>query len=268
MEQFDNYGTLTGKKIYSEQGDYYMISLQHHAPKLQRAGAIGILHYYLEKATSQSQLNDFLNKRLETISVDGKLPFLEQIKVQSELDQRKNRGLTATQTQWFDEYLQSFKATQQPTAQHDEQPAATVPAVPDEQPTKASDEQPTLDTNKLKQLFKPVFFADDYKQRETHNDTIKLSRFDIFVEQLKNLLSDAKCKKLTVGNVAYMIHKSKFAKDQFKRRGKFAETCRLLFECCKRETPKDMKPNKYKQPDNETMQRFSDVLGNPINPQK
>ena len=249
------------------QNGMRLLSLKQTTP-FDQTDAKKFLFVYLAKATDKIRFTYYLNKRLETITDDKKMPFLEQIKVQSEIAQRENKGLTATQTQWFDEYLQSFKATQQPTAQHDEQPAATVPAVPDEQPTKASDEQPTLDTNKLKQLFKPVFFADDYKQRETHNDTIKLSRFDIFVEQLKNLLSDAKCKKLTVGNVAYMIHKSKFAKDQFKRRGKFAETCRLLFECCKRETPKDMKPNKYKQPDNETMQRFSDVLGNPINPQK
>lgn len=163
---------------------------------------------------------------------------------------------------WCETQKSIYIASQPPTAQplNDEQPAEPV--------TIPNDEQPTFDRDKFKQFFKPVFFADDFKERETLNDTIKLSRFDIFIEQLESLLSDAKCKKKTIGFVAYMVHKSRFAKEQYKRRGKFAQTFRLFFECCQREALKDMKPNKYNQPDNDTLQRFSDALGNPINPQK
>ena len=116
-----------------QQNGMRLLSVKQTTP-FDQTDARKFLFVYLAKATDKSRFTYYLNKRLETLTDDKKMPFLEQIKVQSEIAQRENKGLTATQTQWFDEYLQGFKATQQPTAQHDEQPAATVPAVPDEQP--------------------------------------------------------------------------------------------------------------------------------------
>lgn len=155
---------------------------------------------------------------------------------------------------------------QSPTAQPSEQ--ATPPAVQPDADSDTTTEPSGIDTEALKALFIPVFFAPDFKQRDTLNGAINLSRFDIFIEQLESLLSDAQCDKKRIGNVAYMVHKSRFAKNQYKRRGKFAQTCRLLFECCQREAPKDTHPNKYEQPDSNILQHFSDALGNPLNPQK
>ncbi len=130
-----------------------------------------------------------------------------------------------------------------------------------------SDEQhehSEIDKEALKNLFgNAVFFADDYKERDTLNEKIKLSRFDIFVEELESLLKDKLCNQTKIGNVAYMVHKSRFRKHI-----KFAPTCRLLFECCQLEAPKDQHTNKYSQPDNDTLERFSDALGTPLNPQK
>lgn len=142
---------------------------------------------------------------------------------------------------------------------------ATPPAVQPDADSNTPTEPSGIDKEALKELFSPVFFADDYKKRDTLNGAINLSRFDIFVEQLESLLSDAQCDKKKIGNVAYMVHKSKFRKRNFR---KFAPLCRLLFECCPIEAPKDQRPNKYSQPDNDTLERFSDALGNPLNPQK
>lgn len=152
---------------------------------------------------------------------------------------------------------------QSPTAQHGEQ--ATPPAVQPDADSDTATEPSGIDTEALKALFMPVFFAPDFKQRDTLNGAINLSRFNIFVEQLESLLSDAQCDKKRIGNVAYMVHKSKFRKRNFR---KFAPLCRLLFECCQIKAPKDQRPNKYSQPDNNTLERFSDALGNPLNPQK
>ena len=222
-----------------------------------------LLFVYLAKATDKSSFTNYLNKRLETVADDWKLPYLEQVKIHSEKAQRENKGLTATQTQWFDDYLQGFNARRQPTAQPSEQ--ATPPAVQPDADSDTTTEPSGIDTEALKALFLPVFFAPDFKQLDTLNGAINLSRFDIFVEQLESLLSDAQCDKKKIGNVAYMVHKSKFRKRNFR---KFAPLCRLLFECCPIEAPKDQRPNKYSQPDNDTLERFSDALGNPLNPQK
>ena len=154
------------------------------------------------------------------------------------------------------------KQCQSPTAQPSEQ--ATPPAARPDGDSVTTPQPPTepsrIDKEKLKALFLPVFFADDYKQRETLNETKKMSRFDIFVERLESLLNDTHCTQKQIGNVAYMVHKSKFRKRNFR---KFAPLCRLLFECCPIEAPKDQRPNKYSQPDNDTLVRFSDALGNP-----
>lgn len=180
------------------------------------------------------------------------------------LDEAEHNAVFDALQSWYEKQCQS------PTAQPSEQ--ATPPAVQPDADSNTTPQPTTepsgIDKEALKALFMPVFFADDFKQRETLNGTTNLSRFDIFVEQLENLLSDAQCDKKRIGNVAYMVHKSRFAKSQYKRSGKFAQTCRLLFECCQREAPKDTHPNKYEQPDSNILQRFSDALGNPLNPQK
>ena len=125
-------------------------------------------------------------------------------------------------------------------------------------------EHSEIDKEALKNLFgNAVFFANDYKERDTLNEKINLSRFDIFVEELESLLNDEHCNQTKIGNVAYMVHKSRFRKYI-----KFAPTCRLLFECCQLKAPKDQHANKYKHPDSDILQNFSDVLGNPVNPQK
>lgn len=173
------------------------------------------------------------------------------------LDEAEHNAVFDAVQSWYEKQCQS------PTAQHGEQ--ATPPAVQPDADNDTTTKPSGIDTEALKALFMPVFFADDYRQRDTLKGTINLSRFDIFVEQLESLLSDAQCDKKKIGNVAYMVHKSKFRKQNFR---KFAPLCRLLFECCQIEAPKDQRPNKYSQPDNDTLERFSDALGNPLNPQK
>lgn len=184
------------------------------------------------------------------------------------LDEAEHNAVFDAVQSWYE------KQSQSPTAQRGEQ--TTPPAV---QPDADSNTTPQLatepsgidkdlfeiDKEALKALFMSVFFGDDFKQRETLNGTTKLSRFDIFIEQLESLLSDTKCDKKRIGNVAYMVYKSRYKKKNFR---KFAPLCRLLFECCQREAPKDQRPNHYSQPDNDTLERFSDALGNPLNPQK
>ncbi len=140
------------------------------------------------------------------------------------------------------------------TAQPDQQPAAT--AQPDQRPADI-----IIDKDKLKTLFKPVFAADDYKERNTLKETKKLSRLDIFVENLNDLLSSGKCNKKRLAMVAYMIYKSKLAKTN--RCGKFAEYCRVLFECCQLEAPKDKRTHNYSKPDADLKELFSAVLDNP-----
>lgn len=223
------------------------------------------LFVYLAKATDKSSFTNYINKRLETIADDRKLSYLEQVKIHSEKAQRENKGLTATQTQWFDDYLQGFNAKRQPTAQHKEQPTpATAQHDTDSVTTPQPPTEPSrIDKEALKALFLPVFFADDYKQRETLNETTKLSRFDIFVEQLESLLNDTHCTQKKIGNIAYMIYKSKLTASKYRRKGKFAETARFLFQCCRRKEPKDTGTTTYNQPDKDLEQVFSDLLGNP-----
>lgn len=217
----------------------------------------------------------------DDLTIDEKCRILDTISAYSQSRIIENpRSLNAILLEWqgkenpVPRWCEAQKAiiiaSQSPTAQHGEQttPPAVQPVADSNTTPQPTTEPSGIDKEALKALFMPVFFADDFKQRETLNGTTNLSRFDIFVEQLESLLSDAQCDKKRIGNIAYMVHKSRFAKNQYKRRGKFAQTCRLLFECCQREAPKDTHPNKYEQPDSNILQRFSDALGNPLNPQK
>ena len=238
---------------YTEDG-MKLISISYVTP-FDQTDARKFLFVYLEKVTDKSSFTDLINKRLETIADDRKLPYLEQVEIHSEKAQRENRGLTATQTQWFEDYLRDFKAKRQPSEQ------AMPSTVQADSDTKT--EQSRIDEEALRALFLPVFFADDYKQRETLNETKKMSRFDIFVERLESLLNDTHCTQKQIGNVAYMIHKSKLTAIKYRRKGKFAETLRFLFQCCQRKEPKDQGTTTYNKPDKDLEQAFSELLGNP-----
>jgi hypothetical protein len=125
---------------YTENG-MKLLRISHVTP-FDQTDARKFLFVYLAKATDKSSFTNYINKRLETIADDRKLSYLEQVKIHSEKAQRENKGLTATQTQWFDDYLQGFNAKRQPTAQHKEQPTpATAQHDTDSVTTPQPDEQ-------------------------------------------------------------------------------------------------------------------------------
>lgn len=118
----------------------------------------------------------------------------------------------------------------------------------------------TIDEEKLKQFFLDLFFADDYKERDTYTGIKKLSRYDVFIEHLTSVLNVSHAQN-ALGGIAYMIHESIFTKAKYRGRYKFTCTLKLLFECCNKKIPADTSKNKY-FPKKEMKELFVE-LGNP-----
>lgn len=124
-----------------------------------------------------------------------------------------------------------------------------------------------ISQSELKELFIPVFFADDFKTQETATETKRLSRYDVFLQRLELLLNDTD-RKLTnkdIGGVAILIYQSKFASMDYRQpsskkfRGKFSALLKIVFNALGKPLPSETSPNKY-QPSEHISDLFSDIF--------
>lgn len=159
---------------------------------------------------------------------------------------------------WLDEY----------EAEHPKQPTTptNTPSAKDE-----GEDKPTkgiIDTDKLQTLFTDSFFADDYDIQDTHNKSLKLSRYDKLCQRLEMILTDTDKKpdQKTIGAIAYMIYCSPYTKAEYRKpkregiKGGFANLIRVFFDIVGKDRPSDTRPNKYKKPIEDMVLYFGDIL--------
>ncbi len=133
----------------------------------------------------------------------------------------------------------------------------------EDKPTKS-----IIDTDKLQTLFTDSFFADDYDIQDTHNKSLKLSRYDKLCQRLEMILTDTDKKpdQKTIGAIAYMIYCSPYTKAEYRKpkregvKGAFANLIRVFFDIVGKDRPSDTRPNKYKKPIEDMVLYFGDIL--------
>lgn len=144
------------------------------------------------------------------------------------------------------------------TSSHDAQ-HSNPPLLNDEQ-------RATFDTDKLRELFKPVFYNGDDFKRDTLTGA-KQTRFDTFCQRLEMILTDTDNKPTDkeIGGIAFMIYCSTYTVADYQKpkrtgqKGKFASMIRTFFEIVGMSVPSDIRPNKY-QPNKELIDLFGDIL--------
>lgn len=126
-----------------------------------------------------------------------------------------------------------------------------------------------IDRESLKSLFVDLFFADDYDIQDTHNKSIKLSRYDKFCQRLEMVLTDTDNKptQTNIGEIAYMIYYSPFTREEYHKpkrtgeKGRFSNLINTFFDIVGKDRPSDTHPNKYKPKDEDGMKLyFGDIL--------
>lgn len=152
--------------------------------------------------------------------------------------------------------------------EHPQQPDTpnNTPSAKDE-----GEDKPTkgiIDTDKLQTLFTDSFFAKDYNIQDTHNKSLKLSRYDKLCQRLEMILTDTDKKpdQKTIGAIAYMIYCSPYTKAEYRKpkregtKGGFANLIRIFFDIVGKDHPSDTRPNKYKKPIEDMVLYFGDIL--------
>ena len=125
-----------------------------------------------------------------------------------------------------------------------------------------------IDTDKLQILFADSFFADDYDIQDTHNKSLKLSRYDKLCQRLEMILTDTDKKpdQKTIGAIAYMVYCSPYTKAEYRKpkregiKGGFANLIRIFFDIVGKDHPSDTRPNKYNTPTEDIVLYFGDIL--------
>lgn len=125
-----------------------------------------------------------------------------------------------------------------------------------------------IDTDKLQTLFADSFFADDYDIQDTHNKSLKLSRYDKLCQRLEMILTDTDKKpdQKTIGAIAYMVYCSPYTKAEYRKpkregiKGGFANLIRIFFDIVGKDHPSDTRPNKYNTPTEDIVLYFGDIL--------
>ena len=162
-------------------------------------------------------------------------------------------------------YLQDRLKDLKPTQEQPTTPTNT-PSAKDkgkDKPTKS-----IIDTDKLQTLFMDSFFAKDYNIQDTHNKSLKLSRYDKLCQRLEMILTDTDKKpdQQTIGAIAYMIYCSPYTKAEYRKpkregtKGGFANLIRIFFDIVGKDHPSDTRPNKYKKPIEDMVLYFGDIL--------
>jgi hypothetical protein len=151
---------------------------------------------------------------------------------------------------------------------HPQQPDTLInrPSTKDEREDKPT--KSIIDTDKLQTLFTDSFFADDYDIQDTHNKSLKLSRYDKLCQRLEMILTDTDKKpdQKTIGAIAYMIYCSPYTKAEYRKpkregvKGGFANLIRVFFDIVGKDRPSDTRPNKYKKPIEDMVLYFGDIL--------
>ena len=166
----------------------------------------------------------------------------------------------------FMEYLQNKLNKIKPKHEQPDTPTNSPSAKEDNE---NKTQKGIIDRESLKSLFVDLFFADDYDIQDTHNKSIRLSRYDKFCQRLEMVLTDTDNKptQTNIGEIAYMIYYSPFTREEYHKpkrtgeKGRFSNLINTFFDIVGKDRPSDTHTNKYKPKDEDGMKLyFGDIL--------
>ena len=154
-------------------------------------------------------------------------------------------------------------------AKHPKQPDTPTASPSAKEDDESMTQKGIIDKESLKTLFVDLFFIDDYDIQDTHNKSIKLSRYDKFCQRLEMVLTDTDNKptQKNIGEIAYMIYSSPFTRAEYHKpkrtgeKGHFSNLINTFFDIVGKGRPSDTRPNKYEPKDEDGMKLyFGDIL--------